>query len=110
MALKKQGAAHWLQVILAAGVPVGPILNVLETAEHPQTKARSMLVDAGGVRVTGNPIKISGYEDPPTRAAAPTLDQHGDALRREFADVQAAALDTEGQDLMALLSQAGRQG
>jgi CoA:oxalate CoA-transferase len=110
IALKKQTAAHWLQVILAAGVPVGPILNVSETAEHPQTKARNMLVDAGGVRVTGNPIKISGYEDPTTRPAAPTLDQHGDALRREFAEVQAAALDTEGHDLMVLLSEAGRQG
>ena len=85
MALKKQTAAHWLQVIREAGVPVGPIMNVSETAEHPQTRARNMLVEAGGVRVTGNPIKISGYEDPPTRPAAPTLDQHGDALRREFA-------------------------
>jgi CoA:oxalate CoA-transferase len=60
-------------------------MNVLEAAEHPQTKARNMLVEAGGVRVSGNPIKISGYEDPPTRAAAPTLNQHGDVLRREFA-------------------------
>jgi CoA:oxalate CoA-transferase len=84
-ALEKQTAAHWLQVIREAGVPVGPIMNVSETAEHPQTKARNMLVEAGGVRVTGNPIKISGYEDPPTRPAAPTLDQHGDALRSEFA-------------------------
>ena len=85
VALKKQTAAHWLKVIHEAGVPVGPIMNVLETAEHPQTKARNMLVEAGGVRVTGNPIKISGYEDPSTRAAAPTLNQHGDAVRREFA-------------------------
>ena len=85
VALKKQAAAHWLKVIHEAGVPVGPIMNVLEAAEHPQTKARNMLVEAGGVRVTGNPIKISGYEDPPTRVAAPTLNQHGDVLRREFA-------------------------
>ena len=58
-----------------------------------------MLVEAGGVRVTGNPIKISGYEDPPTRTAAPTLDQHGDALRREYAEVQAAA---RGSDVAAV--------
>ncbi|MGO9061498.1 MAG: CoA:oxalate CoA-transferase [Candidatus Binataceae bacterium] len=91
VALKKQTAAHWLKVIHEAGVPVGPIMNVLETAEHPQTKARNMLVEAGGVRVTGNPIKISGYEDPPTRAAAPTLNQHGEALCREFADAKAVS-------------------
>ena len=82
--LKKQTAAYWLKVIHEAGVPTGPIVNVLEAAEHPQTKARNMLVEAGGVRMSGNPIKISGYEDPPTRAAAPTLNQHGDVLRREF--------------------------
>jgi CoA:oxalate CoA-transferase len=108
MALKKQTAAHWLKVIREAGVPVGPIMNVLETIDHPQTKARNMLIEAGGVRLAGNPIKISGYEDPPKRPAAPTLDQHGDALRREFGEVQAAALDTEGEDLMALLPEAAR--
>jgi CoA:oxalate CoA-transferase len=91
MALQKHPATHWLKLIAEAGVPIAPILNVLETAEHPQTRARNMLVEAGGVRVAGNPIKISGYEDPPTRPAAPALDQHGDALRREFAGTQASA-------------------
>jgi CoA:oxalate CoA-transferase len=84
VALKRQPAAHWLNVIHAAGVPVGPLLNMAEAAEHPQTKARNMLIEAGGVRMPGNPVKISGYADPPVRAGAPTLNQHGDALRREF--------------------------
>ena len=87
VALKKETAAYWLKVIAEAGVPVAPILNVAESAEHPQTKARNMLIEAGGVRMIGNPIKISGYEDPTTRVGAPTLNQHGDALRREFADL-----------------------
>lgn len=65
-------------------------------AERPQTKARDMLVEAGGVRVTGNPIKISGYEDPPTRTGVPTLNQHGDALRREFADVPRGGSAVDG--------------
>lgn len=84
-ALKKQPAAHWLAVIHAAGVPVGPLLNMAEAVEHPQTKARNMLIEAGGVRMPGNPVKISGYADPAVRAGAPRLDQHGEALRREFA-------------------------
>jgi CoA:oxalate CoA-transferase len=83
-ALKKQPAAYWLKVIDEAGVPVGPLLNMAEAVEHPQTRARNMLIEAGGVRMPGNPVKISGYVDPPTRAGAPTLNQHGDALRREF--------------------------
>ncbi len=85
LALRQQPSAYWLKVIHAAGVPVGPILNVAEAAEHPQTKARNMLIQAGGMRMPGNPIKISSYADPPERTGAPDLDQHGAALRREFA-------------------------
>ncbi len=85
VAFKKQSAAHWLKVIHDAGVPVGPVLNVAEAAVHPQTVARNMLIEAGGVRMPGNPVKISGYVDPKVRVGAPTLNQHGDALRREFA-------------------------
>jgi CoA:oxalate CoA-transferase len=82
---RQQPAAHWLAVIEAAGVPVAPLLTVAEALELPQTKARNMLIEAGGVHMPGNPVKISGYEDPAVRTGAPTLDQHGEALRREFA-------------------------
>ena len=44
-----------------------------------------MLIEAGGVRMTGNPIKISGYDDPKERIGAPELNQNGAALRKEFA-------------------------
>jgi len=93
VAFKRQPAAYWLKVIHDAGVPVGPVLNVAEAAVHPQTIARNMLIEAGGVRMPGNPIKISGYVDPPTRIGAPTLNQHGDALRREFSVMTAAAAE-----------------
>jgi CoA:oxalate CoA-transferase len=83
--LKKQPADYWLKVIHEAGVPVAPLLNVAEAAELPQTAARNMLIEAGGVRMPGNPIKISGYDDPKIRVGAPTLDQHGKAARLEFA-------------------------
>jgi CoA:oxalate CoA-transferase len=86
IALKQQPAAHWLEVIHAAGVPVAPILSVAQAAEHQQTKARNMVIEAGGVKMAGNPIKISGYPDPKIRAGAPGLDQQGDALRAEFAE------------------------
>jgi CoA:oxalate CoA-transferase len=33
----------------------------------------------------GNPVKISGYDDPPVRVGAPELDQRGAALRRDGA-------------------------
>lgn len=84
LALREEPAAHWLKTLHDAGVPVGPLLDVAEATEHPQIKARNMLIEAGGLRMPGNPVKISGYPDPPVRAGAPALDQHGPALRREF--------------------------
>jgi CoA:oxalate CoA-transferase len=89
--LRTQPAAHWLKFIGDAGVPVAPILNVAEAAQLPQTKARNMLIEAGGIQMPGNPVKISGYEDPAVRIGAPDLDQHGPALRKEFATQSPAA-------------------
>ena len=83
--LKTQSADHWLKVIQEAGVPVAPLLNVAEAFQLPQVKSRNMLIEAGGVQMPGNPIKISGYDDPPVRIGAPDLNQHGAAIRAEFA-------------------------
>jgi len=85
--LREQDVAHWLKVIHEAGVPVGPLLDIAEAAALPQTAARNMVIEAGGVRMPGNPIKISSYVDPAVRPGAPSLDQHGSALRAEFKTV-----------------------
>lgn len=82
--LRSEDAAHWLQVIHEAGVPVGPLLDIAEAAALPQTAARNMVIEAGGVKMPGNPIKLSSYADPAVRPGAPSLDQHGAALRVEF--------------------------
>jgi CoA:oxalate CoA-transferase len=84
-ALKAHLSEYWQSVLHEAGVPVAPLLNVAEAAQLPQTLARNMLIEAGGVQMPGNPVKISGYDDPKVRVGAPSLNQHGDALRREFA-------------------------
>jgi CoA:oxalate CoA-transferase len=44
-----------------------------------------MVVDAGGVPVPGNPVKLSAWPDAGSRPAEPTLDEHGPGLRVEFA-------------------------
>jgi CoA:oxalate CoA-transferase len=43
-----------------------------------------MVVDAGGLALPGNPMKIAPWPDPVTRPAAPELDQHGAAVRAEL--------------------------
>jgi CoA:oxalate CoA-transferase len=88
--LRADSAANWLAKLDAAGIPAGPINDVKGALEHPQTAARQMVVETstpGGkkLKVIGNPIKISGFDDPPTRPAAPALNQHRDALLAELA-------------------------
>jgi CoA:oxalate CoA-transferase len=80
-----RSAAHWLGVLEAAGVPCGPISEVGEAVGSEQARVRNMVVDAGGLPVPGNPVKTSAYPDPVSRPAAPDLDEHGAALRRELA-------------------------
>ena len=78
-ALARQGTEAWLADLEAAGIPCAPIQNVAQVVADPQVLARNMIVlarDASGVslRMAGNPVKISGFDDPATRRTAPELD------------------------------------
>ena len=77
--LKQNTTAHWLAVLGKAGIPCGPINNVAQAISHPQVAARNMLVSVpdgsgGTLKLAGNPLKMSAFEDPTTRRAAPDLD------------------------------------
>ena len=77
--LKHNTTAHWLAVLGKAGIPCGPINNVAQAISHPQVAARNMLVSVpdgsgGTLKLAGNPLKMSAFEDPTTRRAAPDLD------------------------------------
>ena len=82
--LRTRPAEHWLGELDLAGVPCGPISGVAEALGSEQTAARRMVVDAGGLPVPGQPLKLSTYDDPLERRAAPALDEHGAAVRAEF--------------------------
>ncbi|MTC60150.1 CoA:oxalate CoA-transferase [Providencia rustigianii] len=82
--LKEHNADYWINAIDVAGVPAAPLLSVAEAMQLPQTQARNMLIEAGGIKMPGNPIKISSYPDPKERKGAPELNEHGEILRKEF--------------------------
>ena len=71
---------HWIEVLERAGVPTGRVQDMTEVLRDPQLLARNMVVrvagHAGGPHFTaaGNPIKMTGLDDPSTRAPAPALD------------------------------------
>lgn len=83
--------AEWLAILRAAGVPCGPINAIEDVVSDPQVAARNMIVEvddpkAGTVKLFGCPIKMSGFEDPRVRAAAPELDADRERILRELAD------------------------
>ena len=83
--LKANTTNHWIEVVSKAGVPCGPINNIAQALEHPQVAARNMVVEVpdgsgGTLRLAGNPLKMSAFADPPTRAAAPDLDGDRQAI------------------------------
>jgi CoA:oxalate CoA-transferase len=78
-ALSARGAKEWLKMLEADGVPCAPINDIAAVMSDPQVLARNMIVtaadpDLGPVRMQGNPIKLSTYEDSSRRPAAPDLD------------------------------------
>jgi CoA:oxalate CoA-transferase len=75
----RRDTADWIRALEQAGVPCGPIQDVRQVLDDPQVRARNMLIEAAlpgspAVRMAGNPVKLSGFPDPPTRPAAPDLD------------------------------------
>ena len=87
--LKDKTTSEWCKVLEAKRIPCGPINNIKEAVESPQTKARNMIVSAmhnkiGEFKMAGNPIKMSSYEDKNTRGEIPNLDQHRKKILKEF--------------------------
>ena len=84
--LSAHPADHWLLVLETAGVPAGPINTVAEALAHPQVEPRRMVVEAGGVRMVGNPVKVFPFaaNDDGQRTPAPKLDGNRDRLLSEF--------------------------
>lgn len=82
--LRTRPAAEWIKLLEAAGVPCSVINTVADAAEHPQVQARNMIVTAAGLRMAGNPIKLSAFADGSERRSAPDLDADGARIRREF--------------------------
>jgi CoA:oxalate CoA-transferase len=81
--------AHWVDRLGDFGIPASPINDIGQAATHPQTIARNMIVSiddpiTGPMKVSGNPVKISGFEDPDTRTPAPNLDEHREQILNEI--------------------------
>lgn len=96
--LRTRTRAEWLALLDAAGVPAGPVHSLGEALDHPQTRARGMVVDlvhpdAGPTRAVGCPVHLSRTPAAITRPA-PRLGEHTREVLREagYADEEIDAL------------------
>ena len=83
--LRAKPARHWLEILIDAGVPSGPINSVDKVLVDPQIRAREMVIKGTGLggeplELAGNPIKLSRYDESGSRRPAPQLDGDRDAI------------------------------
>ncbi|MEN3288315.1 MAG: hypothetical protein V7634_2615, partial [Bradyrhizobium sp.] len=99
---RTQPAEHWLAALEEAGVPCGPVNDMLQALADPQTLAREMVVEVehaslGKVKTMGLPIKFSQTPGK-IRTGAPLYGEHTAAVlsAHGFDADEIAALEREG--------------
>jgi len=86
--ISARSRSDWIEAFDAAGVPVGPVHTIGEALEHPQTRARGMVIDlhhvqAGTTKALGCPLHFSRTPTVVPRPA-PMLGEHTREVLREF--------------------------
>jgi len=85
--------AHWVDRLVAAGVPCGPVNDIAQVFDDPQVRARGMKTEvehplAGALSLVASPLRLS--ESPVAYGAAPpVLGQHTDEVLRGLLDMTA---------------------
>jgi crotonobetainyl-CoA:carnitine CoA-transferase CaiB-like acyl-CoA transferase len=85
---RARSTQDWLARLETAGVPAGPILDVIQMHDDPQTRARGMVqtvrhTRVGEVQTIGCPVKFSDTPAEITRGA-PLLGEHGREVLSEI--------------------------
>ncbi|EAR51941.1 L-carnitine dehydratase/bile acid-inducible protein F [Oceanicola granulosus HTCC2516] len=80
--------AHWVERLLAAGVPAGPISDYGEALDSPQAQARGVVMEVehpveGRYKSIGFPVHMSGTPQR-VRLPPPLLGEHTDAILAEL--------------------------
>ena len=86
--LRTRTVADWLERLRAAQVPAAPVNNLDGAFAEPPVAERGMILEydhpeVGRVRLPGNPIKMAGAPETPSRAA-PRLGEHTDEVLRDL--------------------------
>lgn len=87
---RERTVEQWVEALLAAGVPSGPILNYEQTLASEHAASREMVQDIphpveGSFKALGFPVKLSKSPQA-VRYPPPLLDEHGAEIRFELAE------------------------
>jgi crotonobetainyl-CoA:carnitine CoA-transferase CaiB-like acyl-CoA transferase len=80
--LRTETSAVWLERLERAGVPVAPVQNVAQVAEHPQTQALGIVQELDGRRTVALPLTLDG-ERSRHQGAPPVLGEHSAEILAE---------------------------
>lgn len=73
--------AQWCEILENVGLPHSPVNTIEKIIDHPQVKARNMIVETddksgGTIRVAGNPIKMSSISEEKSRKPVPEIGEN----------------------------------
>lgn len=96
-------AQEWIDALLQAGVPAGPIYDYEQGLASDHAKARQMVVEIphpveGTFKSLGFPVKMRGTPQK-VRYPPPLLGEHGAEIRRELVDKQLLPAAAEQKSL-----------
>ncbi|MBI4699550.1 MAG: CoA transferase [Deltaproteobacteria bacterium] len=94
---KEKITAEWQQILERAHVPASPINTVDKVLALPQILARHMVVetsfgDGTKLKIAGNPIKMSSFEDETKIDPVPLLGQHTELVLGSLLGLDAAQI------------------
>ena len=95
---KTNNTVHWINTIVTAGVPCGPINNVKDVVEDEQVLARNMIVNIPGhpnvpdLRTPNSPLKLS-LTPPQIKMPPPLLGQHNREVLQSLGFPESAISD-----------------
>jgi formyl-CoA transferase/CoA:oxalate CoA-transferase len=93
--------SEWVEILISAGVPCGPILNMHEVLNHEQIKDRETVIDLnhtklGKIQNLSFPIKFS--DNPQSlKLPPPLLGEHNDEILKDlgYSDKEISELKSE---------------
>ena len=75
-ALSTVDGSEFSEKLLSAGIPAGPVRNIEEAINHPQTEERKMVMKKDYYKGIASPIKFSRSKDVGIKLTPPAIGEH----------------------------------